>query len=193
MISIFGMLPNIIWASILAQVFENAETLLGEFDVNSYKAWANNDADSPGKLGCPWKGCGSRLLPKGACGISPSKPMHDDNNGVISLSCWTSLTESNAATDLVFLVNGFKVSLQASSLRWVLFMGYLPHETRPANIERPTQNPRLHHSSFVKPEAEYLSAHMLSNLPCKAGGGDWSMDFVNSKNGMRNDFVISPI
>lgn len=194
MISLFGMIPNIIWASVLAKVFENSGTLMGDFNLQTYKAWTkSNTKVNPGVLGCPWKGCASRILPKGACGISPSKPMHDDNNGVISLSCWTSLTESDAATNLVFLIKGFEVSLQASLLRWVLFMGYIPHETRPANSQQPPIDPRLHHSSFVKPEAEYLAAHMLSNLPCTAGGGDWSMDFVNSKNGMQNDVVMLPI
>ena len=194
MISLFGMIPNIIWASVLARVFENAGISMGDFNLQTYKAWTRSgNTVSPGELGCPWKGCASRILPKGACGISPSKPMHDDNNGVISLSCWTSLTESDAATNLVFLINGFEVSLHASLLRWVLFMGYIPHETRPANSQQPPTDPRLHHSSFVKPEAEYLAAHILSNLPCKAGGGDWSMDFVNSKNGMQNDVVMSPI
>lgn len=194
MISLFGMIPNIIWASVLAKVFENSGTIMGDFNLQTYKAWTkSNTKVSPGELGCPWKGCASRILPKGACGISPSKPMHDDNNGVISLSCWTSLTESDAATDLVFLIKGFELSLQASVLRWVLFMGYIPHETRPANSQQPPIDPRLHHSSFVKPEAEYLAAHILSNLPCTAGGDDWSMDFINSKNGMQNDVVMLPI
>jgi hypothetical protein len=72
-------------------------------------------------------------------------------------------------------------------------MGYIPHETRPANSQQPPTDPRLHHSSFVKPEAEYLAGHILSNLSCKAGGDDWSLDFVNSKDGMQNDVVMSPI
>lgn len=137
--------------------------------------------------------CASRILPKGACGVSQSKPMHDDNNGVISLGCWTSLTVSDAATDLVFLIKGFEVSLQASKMRWVLFMGYLPHETRPANSQQRPVHPRLHHSSFTKPDVEYFAAHFLSNLPCEANGGEWSIDFVNSKNGMQNDIQIIPI
>ena len=104
MTSIFGMIPNVIWASILASVFEKAEQQIEQFDVNQ-----------PRKCGCPWKGCASRILPKGALGISPSKPVHDDNNRVISLSCWASLTESNEETDLAFLVSGFQVSIRATS------------------------------------------------------------------------------
>ena len=97
--SIFGSLPNITWARIIATVFEKAEAQMGDFDVDNYRRWAAADWDNahgagPGKLGCPWKGCASRELPKGANGVKPSKPMHDDDNGVISLGCWTSMTEA---------------------------------------------------------------------------------------------------
>jgi len=191
MISIFGSVPNVIWASIIARVFENAES---DFDKHSFLKWNNdkinkNTDEQLKDLGCPWKGTGSRLLPKGACGTSQSKPMHDDNNGVISLGCWTSLTESNVETDLVFVINGFEVSLSASKLRWVLFMGYLPHETRAKESHHNTvHKPRLHHSAFTKPDMEYAATHILSNLSCKDNNGDWidwSMDFVDSSYGMR--------
>jgi hypothetical protein len=119
--------------------------------------------------------------------------MHDDNNGVISLGCWTLLSESNEETNLVFLVNGYKVSIKATRLRWILFMGYLPHKTRPLNKEKPATDSHLHHSLFVKPEAEYLLVHILSNLPCAQNGGDWSIDLINNESGMRSDFVISPM
>ena len=145
MTSIFEMIPNVIWASILALVFEKAEQLIGKFGVN----------EPPRKCRCPWKGCASRILPKGALVFILSKPMQDDNNGVISLSFWTSLTESNKETNFVFLVSGFQVSIRATSLRWILFMGYLPHESRPANQQKPTTKHRLHHSLFVKPEAKH--------------------------------------
>ena len=98
MTSIFEMIPNVIWASILALVFEKAEQLIGKFGVN----------EPPRKCRCPWKGCASRILPKGALVFSPSKPMHDDNNGVISLSFWTSLTESNEETILYSWSAGFR-------------------------------------------------------------------------------------
>ena len=115
------------------------------------------------------------IFPPGACGITRNKPMHDDDNGVISLSCWTSMTEADTSTELVFLINGHEVILGASALRWVLFMGYIPHETRPADPTQPGSTPRVHHSSFVKPEAEHLAAQVLSTLPCMEAGGDWSM------------------
>jgi hypothetical protein len=124
---------------------------------------------------------------------SRCKMTTDDNNGVISLGCWTSLSESNEETNLLFLVNGYEVSIKATQLRWILFMGYLPHKTRPVNKEKPATDPRLHHSLFVKPEAEYLSAHILSNLPCAQHIGDWLIDLINNESEMRNDFVISPI
>ena len=194
MISLFGALPNVIWASILARVLERAAIELGDFDAEAFELWTKTSKKgSPTKLGFPSKGCAERILPKGAAGISPSKPMHDDNNGIISLSCWTSLTESNAPVDLVFLVNGHALSIRATRLRWLLFMGYLPHETRPANQNCPATLPRLHHSSFVKPEVEFLATHILSNLPCTVGKENWSMDFVNSTNGLRDDIEIVPI
>lgn len=146
----------------------------------------------PTNLGFPAKGCTSQLLLKGAAGVSPSKSMHDDNNGVISLGCWTSLTQSNAPVNLVFLVNSHEVSIRATmKLQWLLFMGYLPHETWSAVENNPATKPRLHHSSFVKPEAEYLATHILSNLPC--GGDDWSMDFVDSVIGIRDNIQLVPI
>ena len=106
----------------------------------------------PGRLGCPWKGCASRILPKGALGNAPTKPMHDDDNGAISLSCWTALTEADVATELVFVINGAEVVLEVKKLRWVLFMGYVPHESREADPSQPASTGRVHHSSFVKPE-----------------------------------------
>ncbi len=180
MISLFGMLPDVIWASIVAKVMERTECRLGDYDRDRC-------------LGFPAKGCASRILPKGAAGISPSKPMHDDNNGMISLSLWTSLTESDADVNLVFLVNGKEVAIGASRLRWVLFMGYIPHETSPTNPHIPAKKERLHHSSFVKPEVEYLATHVLSNLSSGCDGKDWSMDFVNSDAGLRDDVKLLPI
>ena len=41
------------------------------------------------------------------------------------------MTESDSEVlDLVFIVNGRKMSIGATRLRWVLFMGYIPHKTR---------------------------------------------------------------
>ena len=184
MVSIFGSLPNVTWARILAKVFERAETLMGEFDVSNYRQWAacprmHAYGVPPSNLGCPWKDCASRLLAKGANGIKPSKTKHDDDNGVISLSCWTGLTEADAPTDLVFIVCGCEVIIRASALRWVLFMGYIPHESRAVSPSQPASTPRLHHSSFVKPEAEHLAAQVLSRLPCERGKGDWTMSAVH--------------
>ena len=46
-------------------------------------------------------------------------------------------------------------------------MGYLPYETRFVDKKHPAQKAHLHHSLLVKPEAEYLTTHILSNLPSK--------------------------
>ena len=186
MLSIFGLVPNVTWARILGRVLHRAEHEMGPFDVQHYRQWSAasrlwSHGSSPGMLGCPFKGCGSRILPKGACGISPFKPMHDDRNGMISLSCWTSMDEPQTATSLVFVLNGHEVSLRVSYLRWVLFMGYIPHETRacPGAATRYPPTARLHHSSFVKPDVEHLAVHVLSRLPCSATGGNWHLSATN--------------
>jgi hypothetical protein len=62
-------------------------------------------------------------------------------------------------------------------------MGSLPHESRSEENNNQATEPRLHHSSFVKPEVEYLATQIFSNLRCKAGEGNWSMAFVNSEKG----------
>lgn len=164
MVELFGALPNVTYARILAAVFERAERDMTSFDPQQYRLWCHapwNRAHSvgPGALGCPWSGGASRLLPKGALGNAHTKPMHDDDNGAISLSCWTALTESDSETELVFLISGAKVVLKVKKLRWVLFMGFVPHESRWADPSKPGSTGRVHHSSFVKPEA--LAAHAL--------------------------------
>lgn len=157
MVSLFGALPNVTYARILAAVFERAEATMGAFNPQQYRQWAaapwsRAHSVGPGALGCPWKGGGSRILPKGALGNARTKPMHDDDNGAISLSCWTALTEADSATELVFVINGAEVVLEVKELRWVLFMGYVPHESREADQLNPGSTGRVHHSAFVKPE-----------------------------------------
>jgi hypothetical protein len=72
--------------------------------------------------------------------------------GSICLSCWTSVTEADQATDLVFLVQGHELSLRASAKRWVLFMGYIPHESRASDCLSPATTARvrilIHFPSF---------------------------------------------
>ena len=142
---------------------------------------AENQCSSP--CGGRWRGSASRILPKGAVGIAPYKPFHDDNNGVISLSFWTNLTQPPTPTNLVFLLNGHKVSLRATAHRFVLFMGYVPHETAPVDPSHTSWEPRVHHSAFAKPDAEHLAAHNLSCLPCAPGLGEWSMSKVHRLRG----------
>ena len=61
------------------------------------------------------------------------------------------MTESDSEIDLVFIVNGRDVSIRVTRLQSVLFMGYIPHETRSVNKKNPATKAPLHHSSFVKP------------------------------------------
>ena len=153
MVSVFGVLPQVTWARILARVFEKAESQMGPFgtaEANHYRQWAAADRQwglsaGPKHLGCPWRGCATRELPKGASGVAPYKPFHDDNNSMISLGFWTNLTSPATPTNLVFLLNGHKVSLRATKHRFVLFMGYVPHETAPADPSQSSSEPRVHH------------------------------------------------
>jgi len=61
-------------------------------------------------------------------------------------------------------------------------MGYVPHETRPLDPAQAAAEPRVHHSSFAKPDAEHLATHTLSKLPVKATPNpdgthpDWTLD-----------------
>ena len=164
MVTLCGALPNVTYARILAAVFERAEAEMPSFDPQQYRLWCHvpwNRAHSvgPGALGCPWSDGASRILPKGALGNAHTKPMHDDDNGAISLSCWTAMTESDSATELVFLIGGAQVVLKVKKLRWVLFMGFVPHESRWADPSKPGSAGRVHHSSFVKPEVGPRSPH----------------------------------
>jgi hypothetical protein len=159
---------------------------MGSFDVDNYRRWASATWPGahlvgPGRLGCPFVGSAQRVLPKGACGIIPYKAMHDDNNGTISPSLWTNsnMTEPASPTLLVFVINGCEISVRVSALRWLMFMGYIPHETRPASPEQTCNEPRLHHSAFVKPDAEHMAAHIFSMLSCYSGGGPWKFNLVH--------------
>ena len=187
-VAIFGCLPNITWGRILAKVFEKAERAMGEFEVRRYRMWCAAQSQGLGPqhcpgLGCPWMGGAGRLLPKGAAGIAPFKPMHDDNNAMISLGCWSNHTAPSAPTTLDFLLNGFRVGLRVTHHRWVLFMGYVPHETRPLDPAQAAAEPRVHHSSFAKPDAEHLATHILSKLPGTPNPDgthpDWTLDQVH--------------
>ena len=66
-------------------------------------------------------------------------------------SCWTALNESDAPTELVFLVNGAQIVFEIKPLRWLLFMGLVPHGSRNADNANPAKTGRVHHSSFNKP------------------------------------------
>ena len=100
------------------------------------------------------------------------------------MSFWTSMTEPATHTRLVFYINGHRVYLMVTELRWALFMGHVPHETCSAN-EGPVSEepaPRVHHSSFWKPGVEHLAGHILSNLPCSV-----------EKDGIWRDWCLSDV
>ena len=157
-LSVFGCLPNVTWARMLANVFarwnppflasslcrtltsttpsahrpppppyptQSAEKAMGEFNHTNYRqwakcGWAHAHSVGPGELGCPWKDGASRLFPKAAAGIAPSKPMHDDNNGVLSLSCWTALTEADEHTVLVLKLPSQRSRSSDASFRFAI-------------------------------------------------------------------------
>ena len=80
----------------------------------------------------------------------------------VSLSCWAGLNESDTPTELVFILNGAEVILEVSPLRWVLFMGFVPHESRPVDPNHPGTTDRVYHSSFTKPLVNWQQSLTLS-------------------------------
>ena len=67
-------------------------------------------------------------FPQGSvAGINPTIPIHDDNTGLISLGCWTSLTESDSEVDLVFIFNGRETLIYVTRLWAVLFLWDIYH------------------------------------------------------------------
>jgi hypothetical protein len=83
--------------------------------------------------------------------------------GSICLSCWTSLTEADQSTDLVFLVQGHELSLRASARRWVLFMGYIPHESRASDCLSPATTARVRICIRFPPFLSFLSLQLVSH------------------------------
>ena len=104
----------------------------------------------------------ARALPKGTLGMYPSKTMHDDDNGAISPSIWTSVVGDDDTTLTFYGVN-FEVSLSTTTNRFCWFMGWIPHKSKSKNPRQKRNNMRVNHSAYTKPEFE----HFVLTLLCK--------------------------
>ena len=91
----------------------------------------------------------------------PTKRGHDDNNGPATSTCWQNLGEaaSGAQLELVAVVHGHEVIVEAPMGTAVLFKAWLPHLTR-ASAEGPSPAPqdwRLHHTAYWRFGTEYFA------------------------------------
>lgn len=104
----------------------------------------------------------ARLFPKGSLSNAlHGKPMHDDENGAVSPSIWTNLTESGNDEFIAFETTKFRITLKCSKFRVVYFMGFVPHMTFTTREEEGTTSERVSHSCYSKPELEYLGLVMF--------------------------------
>jgi hypothetical protein len=125
--------------------------------------------------GCPFQGAHTHLYSKGSLGLMPVKLGHDDRNGPASTTCWQNLgvAASGAKLQLVVMVNGHEVVLDAPMGHMALFSAWLPHLTR-NDPEGPAPKPkdwRLHHTAYMRFDTEYFGwvarEHRLAGIPIK--------------------------
>ena len=118
-------------------------------------AWAERTLD-----GCPFVGASSHLYPKGSMGKMPTKGGHDDNNGPACTTCWQNLgaTASQARLQLVVVVHGHDVVIEAPKGQMALFQAWLPHLTRnaPDGPRARHGDWRVHHTAYARRETEHF-------------------------------------
>ena len=101
-----------------------------------------------------------RCFPKGTVGMYATKSLHDDDNGALTPSFWSSVVgDSNVV--LTFHGMKFEISITASTGRFCWFMGWIPHKSSLISEEIPPKKNRINHSSYCKPEYEQLSLAVL--------------------------------
>ena len=75
----------------------------------------------------------------------------------------------NYRVNLKFMTTYWRVKIEATTDRFALFYGWIPHKTE---VERdsgtPTGETRLHHTAYIKPEHEHISLGVM-NKPLRNG------------------------
>lgn len=123
----------------------------------------------PPKLGFPAKGCTLLMLPTRVRSryqphnTNPRWQYWFDQSWLLDLTNWIGFWGRSS----FYLQWERNIDSCYQIVGGAIFMGYLPYETRFVDKKHPAQKAHLHHSLLVKPEAEYLTTHILSNLPSK--------------------------
>ena len=152
LVNVFGTLPYAMVPVIMADNLKEANDLL--------------EKKRGSKLPCSV--C-NRIYVKGTICNLHAKCLHDDENGALSPSIWTNIIGDDSSV-LSFRGRKFNVSLLCGQQRFCWFMGYIPHESTIDNSEKKyvvlpdgRMSPvRLSHSSYTKPEYEYLCLVLLN-------------------------------
>ena len=118
-------------------------------------------AEQQMKGDCAFAGASTHLHQKGSMSLQATKPGHDDRNGPACSTLWQNLTacESGARLQLVVVVNGCDVIIDAPVGHAVMFQAWLPHLTR-IDAEGPacsTHDWRLHHTAYTRFGTEYFA------------------------------------
>lgn len=135
----FSALPGIAAALTLQEELTLAEDMVGE---------------------CPFAGLGTHLYPKGSLGLMPTKAGHDDRNGPSCATFWQNLgaAASGARLEMVAVVHGHDVVVEAPQAHFAIFQAWLPHLTRcAADGPQPQRGDwRLHHTAYWRFGTEYF-------------------------------------
>ena len=108
-----------------------------------------------------------QVFPKGTLGMYPVKRMHDDNNGAVSPSLWTSVCGDDN-TQLSFHAVNFEVSLTTTTHRVCWFMGWIPHKTTTTVTKKKgLESIRINHSAYTKPEYKHFANGILHHTCCR--------------------------
>ncbi len=141
--------------------------------VQSELGEAEKSMKANDEMGCPFAGASSHLFSKGSLGLMPTKGGHDDCNGPSSLTCWNNLgvAQSGAKLQLILVVRGFDVVVDAPLGQSAWFAAWLPHLTcnDPDGPAGRKDDWRLHHTAYTRWGTEYFAwvarAYRLAGLP----------------------------
>ena len=132
--------------------------------------------------GCPFTH--EHLYPKGSMGIMPTKAGHDDKNGPASSTFWQNLgvAASGARLQLVLVVHGHDVVIDAPFGHVALFAAWLPHLTRndPDGPRGERGDWRLHHTAYVRFGTERVAWVALAHKAAGVRMRVWKTGHANA-------------